>query len=254
MKKTIIILFLFIGPTSFLWGQSLHYTNKDLPCVNKHYNLFAHFVYDSLRTTIEKQDLENAIATANTMFEPICISFSLCESDTVFNYNFNILKPDEELVELSTEYIARQRINLYLITDTLITDATAGICAGNVGSLNNGNIYLKSPGALTHELGHFFGLLHTFEGSGEELVDGSNCETAGDKICDTPADPYDVEFKIEEYVNDCIFFNVQKDANGDFYQPQVGNIMSYYPCPCGFTQGQYLRMVENYLNAGKKHW
>ena len=34
---------------------------------------------------------------------------------------------------------------------------------------------------LTHELGHYFNLDHTFNGC------GTNCSTQGDKICDTPA-------------------------------------------------------------------
>lgn len=35
---------------------------------------------------------------------------------------------------------------------------------------------------LTHELGHFFNLDHTFAGCG-----GANCATSGDRVCDTPA-------------------------------------------------------------------
>jgi Pregnancy-associated plasma protein-A/Secretion system C-terminal sorting domain len=35
---------------------------------------------------------------------------------------------------------------------------------------------------LTHELGHFFNLDHTFVSCG-----GSNCATSGDRVCDTPA-------------------------------------------------------------------
>jgi hypothetical protein len=34
---------------------------------------------------------------------------------------------------------------------------------------------------LTHELGHFFNLLHTFQN-----CSNSNCNTQGDKVCDTP--------------------------------------------------------------------
>jgi hypothetical protein len=34
---------------------------------------------------------------------------------------------------------------------------------------------------LTHELGHFFNLNHTFAG-----CDGANCATSGDRVCDTP--------------------------------------------------------------------
>ena len=36
---------------------------------------------------------------------------------------------------------------------------------------------------LTHELGHFFNLNHTFAG----CTTASNCATSGDKVCDTPA-------------------------------------------------------------------
>ena len=35
---------------------------------------------------------------------------------------------------------------------------------------------------LTHELGHYFNLDHTFE-----ACDGANCATSGDRVCDTPA-------------------------------------------------------------------
>ena len=46
---------------------------------------------------------------------------------------------------------------------------------------------------MVHEAGHYFTLFHTHGktnfGTTDELVDGSNCTTAGDDICDTPADP-----------------------------------------------------------------
>lgn len=35
---------------------------------------------------------------------------------------------------------------------------------------------------LTHELGHFFNLAHTFQ-----ACDGTNCTNTGDKVCDTPS-------------------------------------------------------------------
>jgi hypothetical protein len=34
---------------------------------------------------------------------------------------------------------------------------------------------------LTHELGHFFNLAHTFQ-----ACDGANCNSSGDRVCDTP--------------------------------------------------------------------
>ncbi len=38
---------------------------------------------------------------------------------------------------------------------------------------------------LTHELGHYLGLLHTFAGT-SSCADESNCSSQGDKVCDTP--------------------------------------------------------------------
>lgn len=53
---------------------------------------------------------------------------------------------------------------------------------------------IKYPG-LPHEIGHHFSLYHPFDynGGAKELVKrdtGANCETTGDFLCDTPADPY----------------------------------------------------------------
>ncbi len=57
---------------------------------------------------------------------------------------------------------------------------------------------IRNAQVLIHEIGHFLGLHHThnrYRGCSSsnppsaELVDGSNCCTEGDFICDTPADP-----------------------------------------------------------------
>ena len=90
---------------------------------------------------------------------------------------------------------------------------------------------------LAHELGHFFGLFHTHETfGGFELVNGSNCDVAGDRICDTPADPNLGRVGL----NGCLYEANIVDNNGDFYVPDPANIMSYSPARCQskFTQGQ----------------
>lgn len=85
---------------------------------------------------------------------------------------------------------------------------------------------------LTHELGHFFNLDHTFEG-----CDGANCATSGDRVCDTPATD------TESY--DC-------PAAGDVFgctdYALTMNYMDYVndACMYMFTAGQATRMQAYY--------
>ncbi len=102
---------------------------------------------------------------------------------------------------------------------------------------------------LTHELGHFFGLYHTFDSvGGKELVTrgtGANCSTAGDLVCDTPADPYSsLPTGSPDFQTCGTFLSTLKDANGQSYTTDKSNIMSYYAnyCQKGFTQGQFDRI------------
>ena len=103
---------------------------------------------------------------------------------------------------------------------------------------------------LPHELGHSFGLFHTFgnySSGTTELVTrgvGSNCLTTGDELCDTPADPYYLPGASTITVNGCPVYNgTAKDAQGASFSPSITNIMSYYfPCTHDFTSGQYDRM------------
>ena len=93
-------------------------------------------------------------------------------------------------------------------------------------------------------MGHFFNLLHTHESRyGYELVNGSNCENAGDLCCDTPADP-GLSSTNMDY--NCHYIGWATDANGDSYEPDPRNIMSYAVKDCrdSFTPDQYMRIRE----------
>ena len=103
---------------------------------------------------------------------------------------------------------------------------------------------------LTHELGHFFGLPHTFSGwengtpGNPELVTrglGANCGFAGDGFCDTDAD----------YISNrwnCPYTGVMFDANGDRYHPDSSLYMSYSTdaCMSRFSNLQMGSMQYNY--------
>jgi hypothetical protein len=105
---------------------------------------------------------------------------------------------------------------------------------------------------IAHELGHFFGLQHTFgsnpkENTTKELPNGSNCKTEGDFICDTPADPNGLINK------NCQFMGLSSKQQQHF-SPLVNNYMSYYrnSCKNEFTKGQYLAMNQ-FANKFRKY-
>lgn len=93
---------------------------------------------------------------------------------------------------------------------------------------------------FTHEMGHFFGLKHTHEGN--DFADGSTCDTQGDLICDTPADP---QLSAAVVNPDCIYIGTATDNHGDAYHPLTDNHMSYSRpyCRSKFTFEQYARMA-----------
>jgi ELWxxDGT repeat protein len=88
---------------------------------------------------------------------------------------------------------------------------------------------------LSHELGHVLGLPHTHgytnSGTTNELADGSNCATHGDRFCDTPADPN----LLGKVNGSCVYTGSARDANGMHYTPNTHNIMSYTSSACADT-------------------
>ena len=115
---------------------------------------------------------------------------------------------------------------------------------------------LVTSHVLSHEMGHCLGLYHTFhglcEGGCAELVNGSNCSSCGDFICDTPADP--TYFNVDD--NTCVWHGItcgvsNKDANGDSYNPNTSLIMAYISPNCMqyHTSGQFDRMRAMIANS-----
>lgn len=248
MQKILTCLFLL--STVLLCGQSNQLMTRDqrLPCLNKKFTIIAHFVLDiDGETGYNENDTSASVDALNDYFAPICVSFEVCEFREVPNYNYWQLDMSD-FGEMLTEYHQANRINVFYV-DSITggqVGATGFASFAGITNLNGGGVVLANAGAgtLAHEMGHYFGLEHTFAGNGSEFVNGDNCETVGDGICDTPADPFvpgtDMDIWIQD---DCRFIFTGTDANGEFYRPDVGNIMSYYPCTCGFTNGQFLQMA-----------
>jgi PKD repeat protein len=109
-----------------------------------------------------------------------------------------------------------------------------GICVlynafGTVGNLKSNTDMGRT---LTHEVGHFLGLYHTFHDTND--CDGeSNCDSQGDRVCDTPATPL-------SSVCSAPACGIQ----------QVENYMDYTSETCRnmFTDGQKSRMRATLLS------
>ncbi len=105
---------------------------------------------------------------------------------------------------------------------------------------------------IPHELGHIFNLIHTFDTSrGYEQVSGGNCKSAGDLVCDTPADPTGWSL-FPDAGPDCVSgcpsvysCTFTESGTGAQYHPSPTNIMSYFfPCTHDLTPGQYRRIMD----------
>ncbi len=111
------------------------------------------------------------------------------------------------------------------------------------------NLYALDS-TFPHEIGHSLNLLETHQARLEngvvirECPDGSNCSTAGDLICDTPADP-----GLSGLVTaSCVYTGTATSqypcTPGQTYSPDTHNIMSYslHMCRNHLSEGQSLRM------------
>jgi len=244
-------------------AQSYQFQHESLPCLNKKFTIVAHIFRDSLgQPTVTENQIRQAVEDINPFFEPICVSFEVCEFRYHDNWQHDVLEDtDEEIPEITTKYNVERRINMYFVTFFSSTINACGLAElGGIGNPTSAFILIRkdcvNARVFAHEMGHFFSLKHTFEGSGTELVDGSNCTVEGDGICDTPADPYEEGDDLANYVdNTCRFINNKQDLAGNYYNPDLGNIMSYYECnTCGFTWGQLTAMAQAYLASAIKFW
>jgi hypothetical protein len=174
-------------------------------------------------------------------------------------------------------------LNIWMVKDIIIdaeqTGNTLGFYATDpdldwVVLLNNE--VRGSSITLAHELGHFFSLPHPFNGWDRdpydadkhgnpvqanspgsstfqiiptEKMDGSNCETAGDFICDTPPD-YNFAG-----VN-CNWTQEIQDPSGTIVDPEEKLMMGYFLCSKDdyfFTDMQQQIMIQDAASSSRNY-
>jgi len=219
-------------------------------CLNKTLSVMFYIVLDSMgNPNVTNADIATCIANLNKYFKPICITFQACSTQYIPNYNYNEWVDYVHEPIVKNNYYTPNTINIYLVGKIVSPGGATGY-AHMPGAPDD--FIVISKGSLTgitpvHEMGHYFGLPHTFEtANGAELVNGSNSTTAGDGFTDTDADPYPTGNAPMQAPCDYIYG--PKDANGQYYTPPVDNIMTYFkPCRCRFTQEQYNFMALMYI-------
>lgn len=127
---------------------------------------------------------------------------------------------------------------------------------GNNIKLSESSVAVENTATITHEIGHYLGIYHIDDDFTDsqgrlELVDGSNCAEAGDKICDTPASPRLTSSNVDE--STCEYIGTETDPAGVPYKPDTFNFMTSSGrtrsnsdglCRRRFSQGQIDKMVS----------
>ncbi len=257
MTKLLSSTFLILFSLSICKAQYNHEFGSTDECYRKTFTVVAWVLTDTMNLTLPltQGQVEQAIAEVNGMFSDICVDFKLCEYNVLPNHRQDTILKGTHDEEIAALYRKKNVINLYFVTEIVDTDPVPGPCGyapfGTTTIPPDTNqrdaIFLKKPcfdaRVLAHELGHYFGLYHTFEtiANGTESATGNDCATTGDLICDTQADPNGQNDAL------CHFSpQFQQPSSGLIYEPPVCNIMSYYNPSCSqfFTRGQLNRMLS----------
>ncbi len=224
--------------------------------------IYAHFIRTSASTGgITQAEFNTAWQQLITDFNPHNICFSLegidnISSDLYYVGGFSNFTPpyQNNLTNIFNTNLVPNAINIYFFPNNLINQNFAGVAqnvpanafaiGGSFGSLVYSNTRI-----LSHEMGHCLGLYHThhqLDGGGSFCADcanGTNCTTCGDFVCDTPPDPYLLNYPNPNCIN-LSFPSTLIDPCGAVFDPDEKNIMSYTPVQCRqyFSSGQGYRM------------
>lgn len=192
--------------------------------------VYIHIVRSSSGEGLSKDINNSLMSSLNSYFKGTNFSFYLSGSDYIDNDTYNLMSDDENVLSQNMKNLfaintKSNAINIYVISDSRNLIRTAG-----ASFLTKTGMYVRNDryatSTVAHEMGHCLGLYHTHNGTGDnngtpELVNGSNSSTAGDYITDTPADPNRWN-GFGGYTGGDL-----TDANGDRYNPDPLNLMSY---------------------------
>ena len=208
------------------------------------------------------EQLEAVMQNLNQMWQPVGIQFFVYgEVDfSIHDRNFFIMPDDyakqDALLQIN---VVPNTINVYFTNlqgahtgqARFTTHKAQGILLDYLTMSGFGGTFYGLE-VFAHEMGHYFDLYHTHETAfGVECPSGNNCSTAGDRLCDTPADPKLDPSRLVD--NNCLYINLAATpapCDNTPYQPSTRNLMSYTPGHCSneFTPNQ-IGKVWQVLNS-----
>lgn len=209
-------------------------------------------------------DIKKVVKNLNNIYRENKTGIQFYLSDLFYYNEDNHLKAGYLLESFlfGKKNFNKNSINIYLVNvlelNLLVTKTHY---RGMYNSLNKTIILIRhsSPTTLSHEIGHYLGLYHPHRNwdkgkNKQEAVsrtlkkgDKLNCETNGDCLADTPAEP---DLRLNTNKN-CDYTGLLKDNWGDFYEPNTNNIMSYPSnsnCRTNFTTLQKAAMLFTIYN------
>ena len=219
--------------------------------VNKLIRVFFHIArsdagYNQAATM---QQIDEEFADLLEDYAPYNICFAKVGVNFIDNSDINsFLDPDnDDDVAMLTPFLVPNCINIFYHSNLGKYGGNAYDIPNTFCSVASSNIGLWRT--ISHEVGHCLGLSHTFVGS--EYINGTNCSTLGDRVCDTQADPYSDDACFTS--SNCLYTGTCQDPSGATnYSPPYQNIMSYWGdrgCTLThFTTGQFQR-INSFLET-----
>lgn len=189
---------------------------------------------------------------------PVNIQFCLANRDPAGNPSNGIIRVQSSLTNVTMEtqdldlknlsrWDPNRYINVWVVDQITSVSMGSGVAGYATlpgahglpadGIVNEANYFGTSPSSskvLVHELGHYLGLYHTFQGG----CTNNNCMTDGDQVCDTPPDNSTTAINCGASVNTCSSDEDDTSVNNPFRPVSLGGL------------GDQPDMVNNYMDYG----